>query len=263
MPADHPEEISGERVGRGLTSEETKARYVRGMFDAIAPRYDLANTLLSAGLHLGWKRHAARLAAAPRGGCGLDVCCGTGDLTLLLARSVGSEGTVLGMDFSEPMLRIARRRAAASRRDRTCRFVAGDAEALPLPDASVDAITVGFGIRNVGRPAVALRELHRVLRPGGRLVVLEFSRPTGAAVRQLYAAYSLAVVPPVGRLIGGHRDAYRYLTASIGEWPDQRQFAEALRAVHFAEVRYHNLLGGIAAIHIAARRVAVAHDESA
>ena len=102
-----------------------------------------------------------------------------------------------------------------------------------------------------------------MLRPGGRLVVLEFSRPTGAAVRQLYAAYSLAVVPPVGRLIGGHRDAYRYLTASIGEWPDQRQFAEALRAVHFAEVRYHNLLGGIAAIHIAARRVAVAHDESA
>ncbi len=223
------------------------------MFNAIAPRYDLANTLLSAGFHLTWKRRAVRLLRAPAPGRALDLCCGTGDLALLLARQVGRGGTVVGIDFSEAMLHIGRRRATAAGLHRICQFVLGDAEALPLADGAFDVATVGFGIRNVGRPAAALGELRRVLQPGGRLAVLEFGRPSNAALRAVYDAYSFAVVPRVGRALTGHQDAYLYLPTSIRHWPDQDQFADALRRAGFANVRYVNLLTGVAVIHLATR----------
>jgi demethylmenaquinone methyltransferase / 2-methoxy-6-polyprenyl-1,4-benzoquinol methylase len=249
---------AGVRVGRGGVAPEDKVRYVRRMFDAIAPRYDLVNTLISAGRHRVWKRAAAALAAAPPGGRAIDVCCGTGDLALLLARQVGPGGRVVGVDFSLEMLGIARRRADAAGLGGICRFVPGDAEALPAPDAAFDAATVGFGIRNAGHPDAALRELCRVLRPGGRLAVLEFSRPRNPVVRGLYDLYSFSLMAWLGRVASRHPDAYLYLPTSVRRWPDQDAFAGMLRGAGFDRVRYRNFISGITAIHVATRPLGAA-----
>lgn len=246
-------ESSGIRVGRGGASPEEKVRYVRRIFGAIAPRYDLANTFMSAGLHRLWKRITVDLAAVPPGGRVLDLCCGTGDLALLLARRVGPRGRVVGVDFSPEMLEIARRRAAASGYGEVCRFLPGDAQALPFEDAAFDAATIGFGIRNVAHPENALRELRRVLRPGGRLAVLEFSRPRNPVIRRLYDGYSSTLMPWLGRVTAGHPDAYRYLSASVLAWPDQDAFGAMLRCAGFEQVRYRNFGSGITAIHLAIR----------
>src|SRR5579884_4044858 len=182
-----PDEPLGVRVGVGRASDEEKVRYVRRMFGAIAPRYDLTNTVISLGLHRWWKRLAARLAAVPPGGRAADVCCGTGDLALLMARRAGPRGRVLGVDFSEEMLAVARHRAARAGVGDVCRFVLGDALALAVPDGALDAVTVGFGIRNVLRPDGALRELHRVWRPGGDPGVQPPPEPGGQeALRPLF-----------------------------------------------------------------------------
>lgn len=257
VPIDSPD-LSGASVGRGGVSPEEKVRYVRRMFGAIAPRYDLANTLISAGLHRVWKRIAAALADPPPGGRAIDVCCGTGDLTLLLARRVGPRGRVVGVDFTLEMLRIARRRAAAAGLDGICRFVLGDAQALPAAAGRFDAATVGFGIRNVGRPETALRELHRVLTPGGRLAVLEFSRPRNPAIRRLYDFYSFTLMPWVGRLASRHPDAYLYLPTSVRAWPDQEAFRALLQHAGFEGVQYRNFGSGVTAVHLAIRPAASA-----
>lgn len=251
-------EASGGRVGRGGVSPEEKVRYVRRMFGAIAPRYDLANAFISAGLHRLWKRIAADLTGAPPGGRALDVCCGTGDLALLLARRVGPRGRVLGVDFSPEMLEIARRRAAAVGLGEVCRFVPGDAQALPAGSATFDVATVGFGIRNVGHPEAALRELCRVLRPGGRLAVLEFSRPRNPVIRRLYDAYSFTLMPWLGRTASRHPDAYWYLPTSVRAWPDQDAFDAMLRGAGFEGVRCRNFGTGITAVHLAIRPPAAA-----
>jgi demethylmenaquinone methyltransferase/2-methoxy-6-polyprenyl-1,4-benzoquinol methylase len=248
-----PTEPSGARVGRGQASEGEKASYIRRMFGAIAPRYDLANTLISAGLHRRWKQATARLVRGLPGGRALDVCCGTGDLALLLARDVGPRGRVVGIDFSEEMLGVARRKAAAAGLGATIEFALGDAEALALPDAAFDGATVGFGIRNTIHPDTALRELHRVLRPGGRLAVLEFGTPPSHVVQRLYDWYSCTVVRWVGRLASRHSDAYLYLVTSIRAWPDQEAFAGMMVRAGFAQVHYYNLLWGIAVIHVGVR----------
>jgi len=248
-----PADRAGARVGRGLVSEDEQARYVRRMFGAIAPRYDLVNTLISCGLHRRWKRIAAQMAQVPPRGRAVDVCCGTGDLALLLARRVGRGGLVLGMDFSDEMLGIARRRAAAAGVGDVCRFVQADAEALALPEMAFDAAVVGFGLRNVVHPKAALRELRRLLRPGGRLVVLEFSRPRSAAMRRLYDAYSFTLMPWLGRWVSRHADAYLYLPTSIRRWPDQEAFAGWMGEAGFEGVAYRNLLTGVAAVHIGTR----------
>ena len=246
-------ETSGIRVGRGGASPEEKVRYVRRMFGAIAPRYDLANACLSAGLHRLWKRSTVGLVDVPPGGRALDVCCGTGDLALLLAQRVGPDGRVVGLDFTSEMLDIARRRAAAAGSAPICRFVPGDAQLLPFADATFDVVTVGFGIRNVGEPARALREWRRVLRPGGRLAILEFSRPRNPLIRRLYDGYSFTLMPWLGRTATRHPDAYLYLPASVRTWPDQEAFGVMLRGAGFEGVRYRNFGSGIAAVHLAIR----------
>ena len=248
-----PVEASGIRVGRGGASPEEKVRYVRRMFGAIAPRYDLANTFISAGLHRLWKRITVGLLHVPPGGRALDVCCGTGDLALMLAQRVGADGRVVGLDFTPEMLEIARRRAAARGVAPICRFVPGDAQTLPFADATFDVMTVGFGIRNVGDPARALRDWCRVLRPGGRLAVLEFSRPRNPVIRRLYDGYSFSLMPWLGRTATRHPDAYLYLPASVRVWPDQEAFGAMLRRAGFEGIRYRNFGSGITAVHLATR----------
>jgi demethylmenaquinone methyltransferase/2-methoxy-6-polyprenyl-1,4-benzoquinol methylase len=243
----------GERVGRGEAPEAEKARYIRRMFDAIAPRYDLTNALISGGLHSRWKQATATLTQMPSGSRALDVCCGTGDLALLLARLVGPRGHVIGIDISERMLSLARQKAAAARLGTRLEFALGDAEALALRDAAFDGATVGFGIRNTVHPEVALREFYRVLRPGARLAILEFSTPRSAMVRRLYDWYSFTVIPWLGHLASRHDDAYLYLPTSVRTWPDQEAFAAMMAGAGFEQVRYYDLLTGITAIHVGVR----------
>jgi demethylmenaquinone methyltransferase/2-methoxy-6-polyprenyl-1,4-benzoquinol methylase len=224
----------------------SKRDYVRGMFSDIARRYDLLNGLLSFGLHQRWKRQAVRLAAAPTAGVVLDVCCGTGDLARMHGARVGRRGTVVGVDFAGPMVNLAQTRGGVL-------YVQGDAESLPFPDGGFDAATIAFGLRNVTHTGVALGELLRVLRPGARLVVLEFSRPVNPAFRVLYDLYSFTVIPALGRLVSRNADAYAYLPASIRGWPDQEALSEVLREAGFARVHYHNFLFGAVSAHVGTR----------
>ena len=243
----------GERVGHGETSEDEKAKYIRRMFDAIAPRYDLINGLISAGLHQRWKQATVSFLRVPVGGRALDLCCGTGDLALLLARRVGAGGRVVGVDISEAMLDVARHKAAASGLGARTQFILGDVERLALRDGAFDVATVGFGVRNTIHPEAALGEICRVLRPGGRLAVLEFSTPRNGLVRGPYDWYSFTLVPWLGRLASRHSDAYRYLPISIRHWPPQEAFAEMMAGAGFVGVQYQNLLTGVAAIHVGGR----------
>ena len=172
---------------------------------------------------------------------------------LLLARAVGPKGRVCGIDISEEMLRLARRKVSTAGLEAMCTFTLGDAEHLAIADASFDAATVGFGIRNTIHPEKALREICRVLRPGGRLSVLEFSWSRSAFAQRLYDLYSFTLMPWVGRLVARHTDAYLYLQASIRDWPDQDAFATMMGQAGFVRVRYRNLCTGIVAIHVGIR----------
>ncbi|MCS7172717.1 MAG: bifunctional demethylmenaquinone methyltransferase/2-methoxy-6-polyprenyl-1,4-benzoquinol methylase UbiE [Armatimonadetes bacterium] len=238
------------QAGRSSLPPEQKRAYVRAMFSRIARRYDLLNGLLSLGLHRRWKRFAVACTGIAPGDAALDVCCGTGDLALLLWERAGAAGRVVGVDFSGPMVEVARSRAGSRK---GLWFVQGDAESLPLPDEAFHAATVGFGIRNVADLDRALRELHRVLRPGGRLVILEFGQPRNPLFRSLYDLYSFTVIPWVGHCLSRHPDAYLYLPVSIREWPDQREFPEILKHAGFAPVEVHDLAGGAVAVYVACK----------
>ncbi len=223
-----------------------KTPVVRSYFDAIAGRYDLMNTLLSFGLHHAWKRttiRAARISGAMRV---LDVCGGTGDLAALAARRLGPAGSVTLYDFSRAMMCAGRRRA---RQPRTLHYVCGDARALALKDESVDAVIIGFGLRNLADMDAGLREFRRVLVHGGRLVCLEFSHPAGELLRRFYDLYSYLVIPVLGRLIAGSREAYTYLPDSIREFPPPERLQQMMEQAGFREVACRLLTGGIAAIH--------------
>ncbi|MDR7418999.1 MAG: bifunctional demethylmenaquinone methyltransferase/2-methoxy-6-polyprenyl-1,4-benzoquinol methylase UbiE [Armatimonadota bacterium] len=227
-----------------------RRRWVRDAFHGIAHRYDLLNTILSGGVHYRWKRAAVEAAHLRPGGIGLDVCCGTGDLLVRMASVVGASGRTVGLDFAPGMLAVARARAGARVRGRVS-LVCGDAEALPAADGSVDAVTIAFGLRNLARPEQALREFRRVLRPGGRLVILEFGRPPQRWVRGLYDVYSRTIIPRLGGWLSGRPDAYQYLHDSIRAWPDPETLAGLVRSAGFADVRYRLFTGGIAVLHVA------------
>lgn len=237
---------------QGIADERQASRWVRGMFGRIAGRYDLLNHLLSFQLDKRWRaRTVARVADVLRDerAVVLDLCCGTGDVMLALEERRGA--AVLGSDFCHPMLTEAQRKIAA-RRFRSPLFEA-DALELPLRDESLDLITIAFGFRNLANYRRGLVELRRVLKPGGRLAILEFSQPSNRLWAAIYGFFSTRVLPVVGGWISGSRDAYSYLPESIAKFPGAEQLAGEMRAAGFAEVEFERMTGGSVALHIARR----------
>ena len=227
MTTDHP-----------APAAQRTAEGVRRMFDRVAPRYDLANTVFSLGQDRAWRKAAARATRLAAGELAVDVACGTGALTREL-ETVAPGALVVGMDFSQEMLK----RAAQGR------YVAADALQLPLADASVDVVTIAFGLRNLPEPGQGLLEFRRVLRPGGRLAVCEFSQPVVPVFRDVYRRYLTRLMPVAARRLTSDPEAYQYLARSIGAWPDQPGLARWLQEAGFDEVAWRDLSGGIVALH--------------
>jgi demethylmenaquinone methyltransferase/2-methoxy-6-polyprenyl-1,4-benzoquinol methylase len=227
-----------------------KAARVRGVFDSVAGKYDLMNDLMSGGLHRLWKRFALSQTGLQPGLRALDVAAGTCDLGAGLARQVGSSGLAVLTDINREMLARGRDRLLDEGVFGNVAFVIADAERLPFADASFDCVTIGFGLRNVTDKPAALASMRRVLRPGGRLLVLEFSKPRGEVLRSAYDAWSFNVLPALGRMVANDEASYRYLAESIRMHPDQQALAAMMRDAGLEDVRFHNLAGGIVALHV-------------
>ena len=233
-----------------LPPPDQKHEFVREMFDTIAPRYDLLNSVLSARLHHGWRRVAADYAALEPGDNALDVCTGTGDLAFELARRVGPTGFVTATDFSPGMLELGEAKGVAqNKRDASVQFMLADTQHLPFVAGSFDAVTVGFGIRNVADVAGGIQEMARVAKPGGRVVILEFSQPQNSVVAALYGWYSFRVLPLVGGLISGRRGAYEYLPSSVKAFYTRAEITDIMEEAGLANVRVSDLAFGTVAVH--------------
>jgi demethylmenaquinone methyltransferase/2-methoxy-6-polyprenyl-1,4-benzoquinol methylase len=228
------------------------AHHVREMFASIAARYDLLNHLLSGNVDKRWRRLVAQTllaTLADREARVLDVACGTGDLSLTLLQS--GQARIVGIDFCRPMLDIAATKAFES--GSRIPFIEGDALELPFADCSFEAATIAFGLRNLTSVEAGIKELLRVLKPGGRVAVLEFSKPKAPVLRSLFKFYFTKVLPPFGGLISGSKSAYQYLPDSVSRFPDQLELASMLQAAGFESVSFRNLTGGIAALHLGTR----------
>jgi demethylmenaquinone methyltransferase/2-methoxy-6-polyprenyl-1,4-benzoquinol methylase len=236
--------------GYQQVDERDKTRRVRAVFDSVASRYDLMNDLMSLGLHRAWKAYAVAVAAPKAGDRVLDIAGGTGDLSMALARRVGPQGCVVHTDINAAMLGAGRDRLVDQ--GLSLPTVLCDAEALPFRDASFDLATVAFGLRNMTHKERALGEMARVLRPGGRLVVLEFSR-VAEPLRKPYDWYSFQVLPRLGQWVAGDGDSYRYLAESIRVHPDQAELKSMMKAAGFGHVDVHNLAAGVVALHVGVR----------
>ncbi len=235
--------------GYRRVAEEQKADLVRGVFDSVAERYDLMNDLMSGGIHRLWKRRTIAEAAARPGHAVLDLAGGTGDLAMSFARQVGETGHVVLADINAAMLRQGRRRMLDAGIIGNVSLAQVDAECLPFADGSFDIVTIAFGLRNVTRKEAALASMHRVLKPGGKLLILEFSRPA-EGLKPLYDLYSFRVLPLLGRMVAGDEDSYRYLAESIRMHPDQETLLGMMESAGLERCRYVNLTGGIAALHV-------------
>ena len=227
--------------------EREKARRVRAVFDSVAPKYDLMNDLMSMGLHRAWKAYTAMVANVREGAQVLDIAGGTGDLALAFARSAGKTGRVVLTDINEAMLRNGRDRLL----DAGCALasIVCDAEKLPFADARFDLVSVAFGLRNMTHKDVALGEMARVLKPSGKLLVLEFSR-VAKPLEKAYDWYSFKVLPKLGQLVAGDEASYRYLAESIRMHPGQAELKVLMQESGFGHVDYHNLTGGLVALHV-------------
>ncbi len=228
--------------------EDEKAGRVQGVFSSVASKYDIMNDVMSVGIHRLWKDAMMDWLAPRPGQKLLDVAGGTGDISFRFLKRAGA-GHATVLDLTEPMLIEGRQRAEANDMADQLEWVVGDAMALPFADNSFDVYTISFGIRNVTRPQDALAEAFRVLRPGGRLMVLEFSQLPNPMLQQAYDLYSFNVIPRMGQAIAGDRDSYQYLVESIRKFPDQDSFLQMIRDAGFENAKYRNLSLGIAALH--------------
>jgi len=232
-------------------SEDEFSSQVRGMFDRIAGVYDLVNTVMTAGLHHAWRERAADRAELRPGDAALDLCCGTGDLALELRERVGAGGRVVGADFSERMLELAQNKAA-DRGLADVTFEWADALELPYSDASFDAVTVGFGVRNLADVGAGIREMTRILKPGGRCVILEITQPQKPPLSTFFKVWFNRIVPVIGR-VAGDSDAYSYLPESVRSFPPPAKLAALMDEAGLTGIRYTVLAGGIIAIHSGVR----------
>jgi demethylmenaquinone methyltransferase/2-methoxy-6-polyprenyl-1,4-benzoquinol methylase len=243
---------SGTQAESGVPQRDSEqfASQVRGMFDRIAGVYDLMNSAMTAGLHHQWRQRAVDRAGVGAGSDALDVCCGTGDLALELRRRIGPDGRVVGCDFSGPMLELARRKSGEE--DLPVEFGWADALDLPYGDGSFDAVTIGFGARNLADLEKGISEMARVLRPEGRVVILEITRPNREPLASFYSLWFDKLVPVIGTL-AGDSDAYSYLPDSVKSFPEPEQLAGMLAAAGLSQIRWLLLAGGIIAIHSATK----------
>lgn len=228
---------------------EEKARHVAQVFHSVAGKYDLMNDLMSGGIHRLWKRFTIQLSAVREGHRVLDIAGGTGDLAIQFARLVGATGQVVLADINASMLAVGRDRLIERGAVGNLSFAQADAQTLPFADNSFDCVSIAFGLRNVTDKELALRSMLRVLKPGGRLLVLEFSKPLNPLLEKLYDGYSFNILPKLGALITGDADSYQYLAESIRMHPDQQTLNDMLADAGFVNCRYHNLTGGIVALH--------------
>ncbi|MBS0292235.1 MAG: bifunctional demethylmenaquinone methyltransferase/2-methoxy-6-polyprenyl-1,4-benzoquinol methylase UbiE [Proteobacteria bacterium] len=239
--------MSTTHFGFETVDERDKARHVRGVFDSVAPKYDLMNDLMSAGLHRAWKAYTVMVANLREGDQVLDIAGGTGDLSLAFSKKVGSTGQVVHTDINEAMLRVGRDRLID--KGVALPTLVCDAEQLPFPDNHFDLVSVAFGLRNMTHKDLALREMCRVLKPRGRLLVLEFSK-IAQPLSKAYDWYSFRVLPRLGKLVAGDDSSYRYLAESIRMHPGQEELKSLMQQSGFGHVDYHNMTGGIVALHV-------------
>jgi len=228
---------------------EEKAGKVAEVFHSVAGKYDLMNDLMSGGVHRIWKRMTIEMSGVRRGNTVLDIAGGTGDLAAKFSRIVGPEGTVVLADINDSMLKVGRDRLMDLGIVNNVKFSQADAQYLPFPDNSFDVITIAFGLRNVTDKDLALRSMLRVLKPGGRLLVLEFSSPANPILSKIYDTYSFSILPKLGKLFANDADSYQYLAESIRMHPDQETLQGMMDNAGFANTDFHNMTGGVVALH--------------
>ncbi|MBT5331729.1 MAG: bifunctional demethylmenaquinone methyltransferase/2-methoxy-6-polyprenyl-1,4-benzoquinol methylase UbiE [Porticoccaceae bacterium] len=229
--------------------ESEKVNRVAGVFHSVAAQYDLMNDLMSFGIHRVWKQITIESSGVRRGARVLDLAGGTGDLAAAFAKRVGDEGQVVLADINDAMLSVGRDKLADTGSYNRIRWVQADAEKLPFEDKSFDCVTIAFGLRNVTRKEAALESIYRVLKPGGRLLVLEFSKPLSPALEMIYDRYSFDLLPKMGQWVTGDAESYRYLAESIRKHPDQDTLRSMMETAGFNSVSYTNLTGGVVALH--------------
>ena len=245
----HPMSEGTTNFGYETVAVEDKARRVRDVFDSVAENYDLMNDLMSVGMHRLWKHFTIEQAGVRRGQSLLDLAGGTGDLTRRFAEKVGNDGHVVLADINLAMLSEGRRRLIDKGVAGNASIVQVDAENLPFADSSFNCVTIAFGLRNVTEKDAALRSMRSVLKPGGKVLILEFSRPA-EFLKPAYDLYSFKVLPALGKTVAGDEDSYQYLAESIRMHPDQETLLTMMKDAGFDRCRYHNLSGGVVALHV-------------
>ena len=250
----HPDRENMVPFGFQQIPKKEKVGRTMGHFNTVATKYDFMNTLLSFGIHYLWKRTAIDMMYLKPGDRVLDVCGGTGDLAVLAAKSVDISGKVIIYDINRQMIQVGRAKRNRPAQRNSIEFIQGDAESISFPDDTFDAAMVGFGIRNLTHMDLGFQEMHRILKPGGKIMCLEFSKPTASLFRWLYDVYSFHVIPFLGKVLVGSRQAYTLLPESIRMFPLPEELSAFLRNIGFHKVIYRRLTNGIAVVHVAEKR---------